>query len=59
MQAVSIEKEKQMKENHKSELDQVQSKYKNEFERFKSKNFDETQEKLQDYENKLTDMSLQ
>ena len=48
-----------MQENHKSELDQVQSKYKSEFEKFKSKNFDETQEKLQDYENKLTDMSLQ
>ena len=51
--------EKIMQENHKSYMEQVKVKFKNDFERFKSKNFDETQEKIHDYENKLTDMSLQ
>ena len=59
LQTAHFEKEKLYQENHKSDLEQIQTKSRIELEKLKSKHFEENQEKINDYENKLTDMNLQ
>ena len=53
-----MEKEASIIELHRKELDEINSKFKIEFERIRAKNFDDLQEKINEYEMKLTDQSL-
>lgn len=59
MQTSSLEKEKTLTEAHKLELEQLQSRLKTDLDKQKTKHYDELQEKIKDYESKLTELNLQ
>ena len=57
-QAIALEREKSLMESHRSELEQIHVQSKSEYEKLKQKHHEEVQIKVNEYEMKLTNLSL-
>jgi t-SNARE complex subunit (syntaxin) len=58
LQKNSFEKEKNLIELHKAEIEKLHSKTKAELDKIKEKNFQDTKTRIDEYEMKITDLNL-